>query len=104
MNTERPHLLLVNLGTPTAPTDVAVREFLAEFLADPAVVDLPRFLWRPILNGMILRSRPARVAHQYRSIWTDAGSPLRVATDLIVKDIRALAGDAFTVSAAYRYG
>ena len=104
MIADRPHLLLVNLGTPTAPTAEAVRTFLAEFLADPAVVDLPRLLWLPILYGMILRRRPARVAHQYRAIWTVAGSPLRVATNLMVRDIQALAGDALTVSAAYRYG
>lgn len=104
MSAAKPHLLLVNLGTPTEPTAAAVREFLAEFLADPAVVDLPRLLWVPILRGMVLRSRPERVAHQYRAIWTDAGSPLRAQTEQIVNEIRALAGDQLTVSAAYRYG
>lgn len=53
-------VLLVNLGTPAAPTAEAVREFLAEFLGDPEVVDLPRLLWKPILNGIILRVRPRR--------------------------------------------
>jgi ferrochelatase len=57
-----PHLLLVNLGTPTAPTPEAVREFLEESLSDPSVVDLPAWLWRPILRTMVLRRRPARVA------------------------------------------
>jgi ferrochelatase len=100
----RPHLLLVNLGTPTAPTPEAVREFLEEFLSDPSVVDLPRWLWRPILKTMVLRSRPERVAHQYASIWQPDGSPLRVATERIVVAVRAHAGERCTVSAAYRYG
>lgn len=99
-----PHLLLVNLGTADAPTPEAVRVFLTEFLSDPAVVDLPRWFWRPVLEGMVLRSRPHRVAHQYASIWTDEGSPLRVATDRMVAAVRAHAGDRLTVSAAYRYG
>jgi ferrochelatase len=100
----RPHLLLVNLGTPEAPTPEAVRAFLSEFLSDPAVVDLPRWLWRPILNRMVLRSRPRRVAEMYESIWTTDGSPLRAATDRMVRAARAAAGGECTVSAAYRYG
>ena len=98
------HLILVNLGTPTAPTAPAVREFLAEFLSDPAVVDLPAWLWQPILRGIILRRRPARVAHQYATIWRDDGSPLRVATGRMVAGVRALAGGRFAVVEAYRYG
>lgn len=99
-----PHLVLVNLGTPTAPHPPAVREFLDEFLSDPAVVDLPRWLWLPILRGMVLRSRPPRVAEQYESIWTEAGSPLRVATEQIVTGVRERASGRFRVRAAYRYG
>jgi ferrochelatase len=99
-----PHLVLVNLGTPVAPHPPAVREFLDEFLSDPAVVDLPRWLWLPILRGMVLRSRPTRVAEQYESIWTAAGSPLRVATEQIVAGVRERAAERFHVSAAYRYG
>jgi ferrochelatase len=71
-------ILLVNLGTPTAPTTAATRRFLAEFLSDPRVVELPRWLWRVILHGFILRFRPGRSAHAYGLIWTDAGSPLLV--------------------------
>jgi ferrochelatase len=99
-----PHLLLVNLGTPTAPTAPAVREFLAEFLADPEVVDLPRWLWGPILRGVVLRRRPLRVAKQYASIWAPEGSPLRVATERMVRGVRALSAGRIGVSAAYRYG
>lgn len=100
----RPHLLLINLGTPTAPEPEAVRAFLLEFLSDPEVVDLPAFIWRPFLKRVVLRRRPARVAELYRSIWTDGGSPLRVETERMVNGLRALANGRFTVSAAYRYG
>ena len=100
----RPHLLLVNLGTPEAPTAESVRAFLSEFLSDPAVVDLPRWLWNPILDRMVLRSRPSRVAAMYKSIWSDRGSPLRVATERMVSAARTLASGACTVSSAYRYG
>ncbi|MEX1994698.1 MAG: ferrochelatase [Steroidobacteraceae bacterium] len=79
MNT-RTGVLVANLGTPDAPTPDAVRRFLAEFLSDPRVVDLPRILWLPILYGVILRIRPQRSARAYREVWTAAGSPLLVNT------------------------
>lgn len=69
-------VLLVNLGTPEAPTTKAVRRYLAEFLWDKRVVDVARPLWWLILHGIILRFRPGRVAKGYASVWTDAGSPL----------------------------
>ncbi|EAT12635.1 ferrochelatase [Bermanella marisrubri] len=69
-------VLLVNLGTPEAPTAKAVRKYLAEFLWDRRVVDVPRPIWWLILNGIILRFRPGRVAKGYQSIWTEDGSPL----------------------------
>lgn len=78
-------VLLVNLGTPDAPTPSAVRRYLAEFLWDPRVVELPRALWWLILHGVILRTRPARSARAYQKIWTDDGSPLL----LHCQDIRA---------------
>lgn len=103
-----PHLLLVNLGTPTAATPAAVREFLAEFLSDRSVVDYPSWIWQPILRTFILRSRPIAVAELYASIWTPEGSPLRVATERIAADVRAhgraRGNERFTVSTAYRYG
>ena len=67
-------------------------------------MDLPRWLWLPILRGIVLRTRPARVAEQYRSIWSAGGSPLRAATELIVAGVRERASERFEVSAAYRYG
>ena len=73
-------VLLVNLGTPAAPTPAAVREYLAEFLADPRVVRLPRWIWLPILFGFVLRTRPGKSAEKYSAIWTPEGSPLAVHT------------------------
>jgi ferrochelatase len=73
-------VLLVNLGTPSAPTTPAVRRYLAEFLSDPSVVRIPRIIWLPLLYGIILMARPAAAARRYRSIWTDEGSPLALHT------------------------
>ena len=71
-------MLLVNLGTPDAPTPAAVRRYLAEFLSDPRVVEIPPAIWQPILHGVVLRTRPAQSAAKYRKIWTNDGSPLAV--------------------------
>lgn len=71
-------VLLANLGTPDAPTAAAVRRYLAEFLSDPMVVDLPRWLWLPLLHGVILNLRPRRSAAAYARVWTADGSPLLV--------------------------
>jgi ferrochelatase len=73
-------VLLINLGTPDAPTPSALRRYLAEFLSDPRVVEIPRLLWLMILHGIILRIRPARSAAKYASIWQPEGSPLAVWT------------------------
>ena len=77
---KRPHtgVLLCNLGTPDAPTPQAVRRYLAEFLSDPRVVEIPRLVWWPVLHGIILRLRPRRSAAKYASIWMPEGSPLMV--------------------------
>jgi ferrochelatase len=80
--------LLVNLGTPDAPTPAAVRRFLAEFLWDPRVVEAPRWVWWFALHGVILRIRPARSAHAYRQIWTPEGSPLLLHTRALVDGVR----------------
>ncbi len=71
-------VLLVNLGTPDAATPTAVRRYLGEFLSDPRVVEIPPAVWRPILHGIVLRTRPAQSAAKYAKIWTRDGSPLRV--------------------------
>ena len=73
-----PGVLLVNLGTPDAPTAPALRRYLAEFLSDPDVVTLPRIFWLPLLHLVVLRTRPAKSAEAYARIWTKEGSPLLV--------------------------
>lgn len=97
-------VLLVNLGTTKTPDATGVREFLAEFLADPMVVDWPRFLWMPILRGIVLRKRPERVADLYRTIWTDEGSPLRAQSERLARRLAESLGPDASVRAVYRYG
>jgi len=97
-------MLIVNLGTPREPTEEAVHDFLLEFLSDPGVIDVPRWIWRPILKNLVLRSRPRKVAELYRSIWTEAGSPLEVGTRAIAEGVERLAAGRFEVVWAYRYG
>ena len=95
-------ILLVNLGTPAAPTAAAVRRYLAEFLGDPRVVPLPRPLWLPLLHGVIAPLRAPRVARSYRSIWTAEGSPLAVHCRKLARSLaRALD---LPVAVAMRYG
>ena len=101
-------VLVTNLGTPDAPTTAAVRRYLAEFLADPRVVELPRWLWRMILHGVVLRIRPRRSARAYASIWTPEGSPLLVNSRAIADAMRThWAGrrpDRVAVALGMRYG
>jgi len=98
-------VLLVNLGTPAAPTAPAVRAYLAEFLGDPRVVELPRWLWLPILHGIVLRTRPAKSAAKYASIWTPDGSPLMVHTRRQATLLgKMLAERSVAVEFAMRYG
>lgn len=78
MRQDKPAVLLVNLGTPDAPTPAAVKRYLKQFLSDPRVVDTPRWLWWPILNGAILPFRSPRVAKLYAAVWMEEGSPLLV--------------------------
>jgi ferrochelatase len=82
-------VLLVNLGTPEAPTAAAVRPYLAEFLGDPRVIEYPRLLWKLILHGVILRIRPKRSAHAYERIWTAEGSPLRTGSEALAAALGA---------------
>ncbi len=97
-------VLLVNLGTPDAPTPVAVRRYLAEFLSDRRVVDYPRALWLPILHGVILNARPAKSARGYAKIWTREGSPLRLYTKNTAEAFSDRMGGAVRVDWAMRYG
>lgn len=103
----RTGVLLCNLGTPDAPTAAAVRRYLAQFLSDPRVVEIPRVVWLPILHGIILRVRPARSAQKYASIWTPEGSPLKVWTERQARALGpalAAAGHDVLVRYAMRYG
>ncbi|MFN3958145.1 MAG: ferrochelatase [Tepidimonas ignava] len=100
-------IVWVNLGTPDAPTPSALRRYLAQFLADPRVVELPRALWWPILHGIILNVRPRRSAAKYASIWTPEGSPLKVWTERQAKLLQGLLGERghrVQVRWAMRYG
>lgn len=100
-------VLLVNLGTPDAPTPAALRRYLAEFLSDPRVVEIPRLLWWPLLHGLILRLRPAKSARKYAAIWTSDGSPLAVWTEKQAKLLAGYLGQAghrLLVRHAMRYG
>jgi ferrochelatase len=103
----RTAVLLVNLGTPDAPTAPALRRYLAEFLSDPRVVEIPRLVWWPILHGIILRTRPARSAAKYATVWTPDGSPLAVWTERLSAALgEALGGRGHRVLVAHamRYG
>ncbi|MDD5274640.1 MAG: ferrochelatase [Methylovulum sp.] len=106
MSSEKTGVLLANLGSPTAPTTSAVRQFLRAFLGDPRVVNLPRFLWLPILHGVILPFRPRKSAKAYRKIWDDEkGSPLTFFTRQLTEKIAGrLAGQGVLVDYAMRYG
>jgi len=86
-------ILLVNLGTPDAPTPAAVRRYLSEFLSDRRVVEIPPLLWKLILHGIILRTRPAKSAKKYASIWTPEGSPLLVWTTRQAQYLRGSLGE-----------
>ena len=100
-------VVVINLGTPAAPTTAAVRRYLAEFLSDPRVVDLPRALWLPLLHGIVLRTRPRRSARKYASIWTPSGSPLAIHTAQQALLLRGYLGDRglrVEVAWAMRYG
>lgn len=97
-------VLLVNLGTPDAPTAGAVRRYLAEFLSDRRVVEIPPLLWQPILRGIILRTRPAKSAHAYQQVWREDGSPLAAITREQAVALAGNWGDAVIVDHAMRYG
>jgi ferrochelatase len=100
-------VLLVNLGTPDAPTPAAVRRYLAEFLSDPRVIEAPRWIWLPVLRGVILPLRSRRSARAYGEIWTSAGSPLRVHSEALASKLATAvqaAGLPVEVRLAMRYG
>lgn len=102
-------VLLVNVGTPEAPTPGAVRSYLREFLSDPRVVEIPRAVWLPVLHLWILATRPQASARRYAQVWMSEGAPLRVHTERQVKLLRGYLGERapalpLTVDYAMRYG
>lgn len=101
-------VLITNLGTPDAPEKSALRRYLKQFLADPRVVEAPRWLWWWALHGVILNVRPARSARSYRKIWTESGSPLLVHTREQAEALQQLftrqSGDEVLVDFAMNYG
>ena len=78
-------VVLVNLCTPESSTPAAVRRYLAEFLSDPRVVEIPSLVWKVILHGIILRVRPKKSARAYASVWTDQGSPLKAVSQALTR-------------------
>tara|TARA_B100000678_G_scaffold243037_1_gene214483 strand:- start:72 stop:1094 length:1023 start_codon:yes stop_codon:yes gene_type:complete len=97
-------VLLVNLGTPDAPTTADVKRYLAEFLSDRRVVEIPPIAWQPILRGIILNTRPAKSAEAYRKVWSEDGSPLAAITKAQAQAMQRAFGDAAHVDWAMRYG
>ena len=97
-------VLLVNLGSPEAPTTAAVRSYLKEFLSDRRVVEIPPLLWQPILRGFVLTTRPSRSAHAYAQIWTEEGSPLVAITRRQAEKVQTALGSDVIVDWAMRYG
>ncbi|MCL2024820.1 MAG: ferrochelatase [Coriobacteriia bacterium] len=100
-------ILLVNTGTPDAPTPEAIRAYLAEFLRDRHLIDIPSILWLPILYGIILRTRPPKSAERYQAIWTKDGSPLLCTLQAQAAGVEErLLGSGYRVKvrAATRYG
>jgi ferrochelatase len=97
-------VLLVNLGTPDAPTTSAVKRYLKQFLSDRRVVEIPPIIWQPILRGIILNTRPQKSAKAYAKVWTDKGSPLAFFTAGQADVLQARMGESADVRYAMRYG
>ena len=107
--TEKTAVLLVNLGTPDAPTAEKVKPYLREFLGDPRVVEIPKLVWWFILNGIILNTRPKKSAAKYATVWLPQGSPLRVYTERQTALLQGYLGEKtkgipLVVDYAMRYG
>ena len=101
-------VLLTNLGTPDAPTAAALKTYLAEFLSDPRVIEVPKFIWWFVLHGIILRTRPARSAEAYKKVWTENGSPLLDISlrqaNAIQQELNKRTPDTIKIELAMRYG
>ncbi|MBV9842187.1 MAG: ferrochelatase [Sphingomonadaceae bacterium] len=97
-------VLLINLGTPGEASPRAVRRYLAEFLSDRRVIEIPPLIWQPILRGIVLRTRPAKSAHAYAQVWSEQGSPLAATTQAQAAALKDAFGPDVIVDHAMRYG
>lgn len=97
-------VLLINLGTPDDSTPKAVRTYLAEFLSDRRVIEIPPLVWQPILRGFVLTTRPKKSAHAYQQVWTKEGSPLAAVTRAQAEALKDKFGPGVIVDWAMRYG
>ncbi len=97
-------VLLINLGTPDDSTPKAVRTYLAEFLSDRRVIEIPPIVWQPILRGFVLTTRPKKSAHAYQQVWTKEGSPLAAITRAQAEALKGSFGPGVVVDWAMRYG
>jgi ferrochelatase len=105
---DRIGVLIVNLGTPDSPTYFAVQRYLREFLSDRRVINTSRWIWLPILYGIVLPLRPIKSARNYRQIWMQEGSPLAVYStrlkDKIDNRLHEMLGDRVRVALGMTYG
>ena len=97
-------VILMNTGSPAAPTAAALRTYLKDFLSDPRIIELPSWFWQPILRGFILRTRPAKSAERYKKIWLPDGSPLIVYTQALVEKLNEKLPENVAVAMAMRVG
>ncbi|MFD1033988.1 ferrochelatase [Sphingomonas hankookensis] len=97
-------VLLMNLGTPDDPSPRAVKRYLAEFLSDRRVVEIPPIAWQPILRGIVLNTRPKKSAHAYQQVWSDKGSPLAAITRAQSEAMQGAFGEDVVIDWAMRYG
>jgi protoporphyrin/coproporphyrin ferrochelatase len=97
-------VLLVNVGSPSAPTTAAVRRYLAEFLGDPGVIQVPRWIWMPVLHGLILPLRSRKSARLYAKVWTERGAPLIAISKAQGGALQRELGPDFRVAVGMRYG
>lgn len=104
MSNRRSGILFINLGTPDSPDPPAVKRYLAEFLSDPRVIDIPAPARWLLLHGVILRFRPKQSAAAYQQIWTEAGSPLLVHSQALVRAVNDASDDSMQVELGMRYG
>lgn len=102
--TEKTGILLSNLGSPTAATEAAVKIYLKQFLSDPRVIQLPKIIWQPILQGIVLKIRPKKTAAIYQKIWNETGSPLLAYSVSQKNALQKLLGENYLVEIGMRYG